>query len=398
MNKITVITIRLWAVLFVIGVKAQGAYEKQMDQDIEVMEGILSQMFSQNHEMGLQQKQVNGNYFRGFGLVFKVPRHANYYRGKNNFNILYSGVGHNNPRIKIGHHISPENEKDSIYKAGNIHFKETVKSFFQNYGDLIDQLDPNDNIMVIFGSDTYRQSDYWTKDLAVSGKLKAADTEKVKPASKITAEISYKAILDYKQGKINGDQFIQNIKFSERLLGETSKQEFVILTSIFEKLYQRSSGGFNYLQQINFERIDGLGVIYEVFFGQNFPVAYEQKILTLSLGSDSVRINGKEWNVKELADNNQQKLNEYKKQRQEAYQEFKLNLKQNLIKYGKTLKSLKDDEILLLAAKLQSCLGCDRPEKLNLSIKASFLKDYDQQKITLYRAAGKIIEKEIKMP
>ncbi len=398
MNKIKVIIICLWAVLFVIEVKAQGTYEKQMDQDIEVMAGILSQMFSQNPEMGFQQKQVNGNYFRGFGLVFKVPRYENHFLGKSNFNLLYQGVSQDNPRIKIGHRIFPQHQKDSIYKAGNIHFSETIKSFFQNYGDLTDQLDVDDNIMVIFGSDAYQRLGHWNKTQTLTGKLKGSTDEGASPPTKITAEISYKTIVDYKQGKINEDQFIKNIRFSEKPLDESANQEFIILAGIFEKLYQRSSGGFNYLQQINFERIDGLGVVYEILLGQNFPVENAEKLFTLNLNSDTIAVNRKEWNVKKLADYNQQKLDEYKRQQHEAYQAFKLKLKQNLIKYGKTLKSLKDDEILMLATKLPNCLNCDRPVKLNLIIRASFLKDYDQRKITLDQAVGKIIEKEVKRP
>lgn len=64
----------------------------------------------------------------------------------------------------------------------------------------------------------------------------------------------------------------------------------------------------------------------------------------------------------------------------EMYPKFESDLKENIIEYGRTLRSLKDDEQLVFNVKLTKCDKCGIPASLELSIKSSALKDYSSGK------------------
>ena len=78
----------------------------------------------------------------------------------------------------------------------------------------------------------------------------------------------------------------------------------------------------------------------------------------------------------------------------ELYPRFKDDLKSFMLDYGRTIRSLKDDDKVMLEIKLNSCRGCEIPKSLEVSTNMSLLKQYDQQKITREKAIGQIEIKE----
>ena len=72
------------------------------------------------------------------------------------------------------------------------------------------------------------------------------------------------------------------------------------------------------------------------------------------------------------------------------YPKFEKELKEFIVDYGRTIRSLDDDEVLMLKVKLTRCKGCSIPSNIDVSLKAGVLKDYDQQKINRDKALGSI--------
>ena len=50
----------------------------------------------------------------------------------------------------------------------------------------------------------------------------------------------------------------------------------------------------------------------------------------------------------------------------ELYPKFEQELKDNILEYGRTLKSLKDDEVLVFQVKLTRCVGCEIPSIIGI--------------------------------
>jgi hypothetical protein len=88
-----------------------------------------------------------------------------------------------------------------------------------------------------------------------------------------------------------------------------------------------------------------------------------------------------------LMDVNQE---ERDKKAKELYPLFEKELKEYVIEYGRTIKSLKDDESLIFNAKITRCDNCKIPESLEVSVKGSVLKDYNAGKIDKNAALGKV--------
>jgi hypothetical protein len=70
----------------------------------------------------------------------------------------------------------------------------------------------------------------------------------------------------------------------------------------------------------------------------------------------------------------------------ELYPKFEQDLKENMLEYGRTLKTLGDDEVLVFNITLTKCDGCGIPSTLELAVKGSVLKDFGTGKLD--KAAG----------
>ncbi len=82
------------------------------------------------------------------------------------------------------------------------------------------------------------------------------------------------------------------------------------------------------------------------------------------------------------------------KQVKDLYPKFELDLKENIVEYGRTLRSLKDNEQLVFKVKMTACKGCGIPATLELSIPSSALKDYGTGKATREATVAKISVKK----
>jgi hypothetical protein len=75
----------------------------------------------------------------------------------------------------------------------------------------------------------------------------------------------------------------------------------------------------------------------------------------------------------------------------ELYPKFEQELKENMVEYGRTLKSLKENEVLVFQIRMTRCPECGIPSSLELIIKGSVLKDFAAGKIDQAAAISKII-------
>ena len=60
----------------------------------------------------------------------------------------------------------------------------------------------------------------------------------------------------------------------------------------------------------------------------------------------------------------------------ELYPKFELELKENILEYGRTVKSLKPNEVLSFQVNVTKCKGCGIPSTVEINTKASVLTDY----------------------
>jgi hypothetical protein len=70
-------------------------------------------------------------------------------------------------------------------------------------------------------------------------------------------------------------------------------------------------------------------------------------------------------------------------------------MKKVMLDYGRTISSLKSDEVLSMDIKLTRCEECDIPKSIVMTAPMGVISQYGQQKISLENALKKIKVKKV---
>jgi hypothetical protein len=385
---------------------AQKVDEQRMQRDIAVAENVLSTLIKQQFE---QQRmffplEVTASYQPGYGVTFYLPADfttpiAFTTGGMDNFGgnnvMIWSseepteapeppGVyistdagreQYDRERAELDRqqslntiNLAPKSKKgkkvdmDSVRDSYNLKVIEAVKMFMVDYGDMITQLKPEEKIIVTNQGDQPR---VWVNQYFNSPQR-----------THLSLEVTKSDLITYKQGKINRDQAMAKVKVVNTESMETVEPDFELLSSIFNRLY-RSDLSKTYFTEDNiyYERLKDYGVVYYMQMYSAIEIDYKRFAMP-TLGLDDV----------DLATRN--------KKVAEIYPQFEKEMKENILDYGRTLKSLKDNEQLIFQIKLTRCSGCGIPTTLEYTIKGSVLKDFNAGKTDKNAALSKMTLKK----
>jgi hypothetical protein len=113
---------------------------------------------------------------------------------------------------------------------------------------------------------------------------------------------------------------------------------------------------------VYYERLKDYGAMFYMQVYSSSPVG-ERRVTMPTLGLEDIDEATRDKKVTEL------------------YPKFEQDLKESILEYGRTLKTLGDEEVLVFYVTLTKCAGCGIPATLELTIKASVLKEYGTGKI-----------------
>ncbi len=373
---------------------AQKIDDERMNRDIEVAENVLATLIKQelNQKQGFFPLEVKGSYLPGYGVTFRIPGDASLMPGwfGNNAVIWNNGraggytVTTPSPDVQVierareerdreeeeenaqGSYRLKDKEKvrrkvnaDSLREAYNGLIIKAAKDFVVDYGDFISQLGPNEKIVVTNQGGEHNR---WYFE---NQKRTHIAIEGVK--SDITG---------MKQGKLTRDQALSKLKVINTESVDVKEPDMELLSSIFSRLYRSDlSKTFFTENNINYERLRDYGAIFhmQVFSGYN---ADYQRYNMPTLDLEDVDQATRDKKVVEL------------------YPKFEQEMKDNIVEYGRTIKSLKDEENLIFNVTLTKCKNCGIPSTLEFAIKSSVLKDFNAGKIDKSAAVSKITVKK----
>ncbi|HEY0769632.1 MAG TPA: hypothetical protein VGD31_04805 [Sphingobacteriaceae bacterium] len=381
--------VRFWvAAMFAVivqGAFAQKADMERMERDIEVAENVLSTLIRQEVSprgrfFGLE---VKGIYQEGYGVTFRLPGDYSspgfiragegtmIYRD----NDLAPTVAYSISSTNDDHERTKEEKEaydlrekvrekkrmslDSAREAYNNKLIKAAKDFLIDYSDFLTQLSPTERIVV---TNKNENRSWFYKE----AKRKHISIEATK--ADITA---------FKQGKITRDQALAKLKVVNTEVVDTKEQDLELLVSIFGRLYRTDLAKtyFSSENNIYYERLKDYGVVYYMeTFSSNEPMP--GKLTLPTQGMTDVDKATRDKKVTEL------------------YPKFEQELKENILEYGRTVRSLGDDEILLFNVSLTKCKGCGIPSTVEVSIKNSVLKDFAAGKIDKNAAMSKFTVKK----
>ena len=416
---------------------AQTADEARMNRDIEIAENVLSTLIKQEMKASFFPVDVKGTYRSGYGVTFTVPSNMFFpmgYGGKNEFIFLdgtpgaytYSfstgsdeeeemvelergnaqlqktksekeKVNAEKEKVKADKekvkaeqgkelaekekHAAPHKEdieygvargartratrtvrdgdRDSLVAATNTKIIAAAKSFLADYGDMLSLLKGDEKIIITNKSNNQR----W---YAGQGAKRSV----------LIVEATKGDVTQYRQGKITREQLLAKIKVTNTESSGKLEPDLELLTSIFNRLYS-SDLSTNYYINGNayYERLNDYGAIVNMQVYSSNENGY------------------KKWNMPtvDLQDLTQE---ERDKKVKELYPAFESELKENILEYGRTVRSLKDNEQLVFNVTLTKCKGCGIPADLEVSVPYSVLKDYNAGKLDKNGALGKVTVKK----
>lgn len=386
---------------------AQKLDEQRMQRDIAVAENVLSTLIKQQFD---QQRmffplEVTANYQPGYGVTFYLPADFttpisfaiggdNF--GSNNF-MIWSGsepadapeppepsvyINSNGERDQYDR-ARDENDRqqsintiklaskskkgkkidmDSVRDAYNLKVIDAAKMFLVDYGDMITQLQPEEKIIVANQGD---QPHVWVNQYFNSPQR-----------THLSVELIKSDLIAYKQGKLNHDQVMAKVKVVNTESMEAVEPDFELLSSIFNRLYRADLSKTYFMEDnIYYERLKDYGVVYYLQMYSGVEIDYQRYAMP-TLGLDDIDLATRNKKVAEL------------------YPTFEKEMKENILDYGRTLKSLKDNEQLVFQIKLTRCAGCGIPTTLECTVKGSVLKEFSAGKLDKNTALGKIIVKK----
>lgn len=388
---------------------AQGKVdEERMQRDIEVAENILSTLLKQQFDKrSFFPMEVHGNYRPGYGVTFQLPSmtittwgdwdeegpgsYSNNV-GTSNGRVVYSnGSGKkaseeevakaraNADRLKNDQQRKNDvivkgqarvgsaprarlQSRDSLQDQSTTKMLNAAKEFIAEYGDLISQLAPNERIII---TNRGEGNQNWFGVYNLQSRNPYLSVEGLKSD-----------IAQFRQGKMTREQLIGKLKVINTESENDLHPDLELLTSIFNRLY-RSDLSKTFFTQENtyYERLKDYGVIYYLQVFSTTQDGYGDFVMP-TLGNQRVDPETRDKKVKEM------------------YPAFTKSIKEDILEYGRTLKSLKDEESVIFNIKLTRCKGCDIPTWVEYAIKYSVLKDYSNGKLSKESALEKITEKK----
>jgi hypothetical protein len=246
---------------------------------------------------------------------------------------------------------------DSVRSAYNLQMIAAATNFILDYGDLMSQLAPEEKIVVTNQSDRPRFFD--------RGK-----------GSRISVEGTRSDITALKQGKLSREQAVKKLTVVNTESVEERDADLEILSSIFSRLYHPDVSKTYFIDgNVYYERLKDYGAIY-----------YMQMISSIERNLNRFFL------PTQNADNLDQTARD--KKVAELYPVFEQELKENILEYGRTVKTLKDNEQLIFNISLTKCTGCAIPSTLEVGIAGSVLKDFGSGKIDKNGALRKFTVKK----
>ena len=371
---------------------AQAIDQERMERDIEVAENVLSTLLRQ--EVSQQGRffglEVKGVYQEGYGVTFRLPGDYSgpmFYRSNGEGTVIYrdahepvvaysySQGGDNREAVEVSKKAEKEAKEanqlkekvqekrrqslDSAREAYNNRLIKAAKDFVVDYSDFLTQLGPNERIVVTNKNEN--RSWYYKEN-----KRKHISIEALKSD-----------IIAYKQGKMTRDQALAKLKVVNTEVVDTKEPDLELLTSIIGRLYRTDLAKtyFSSENNIYYERLKDYGVIYYMeVFSSNEPMPGKLTLPTQGM----VEVN-KETRDKKVT---------------ELYPKFEQELKENILEYGRTLRSLGDDEVIVFNVAMTKCKGCGIPGTVEFNIKNSVVKDFAAGKIDKATALSKFTVKK----
>lgn len=255
--------------------------------------------------------------------------------------------------------IKDDADREAFKKETKELYRKVMTNYLTDYADLIGQLGNDEKVMLTSEIGGSGHGFVFGKDFS----------------SKVSAAAMKKDISSYRSGKLTRDKFIDTIVFTDEA-GAKKSPDLELLSSIFQRMYKVDLATTYYCNaSIPYEQLESFGAIFKMKVYSSTSYGKDNHKIT-TLGKSGLTQKERD----EIVDS--------------MYPQFLSELKANILDYGKTVKSLNENEQLIFQVNLTQCIGCQMPKQIDVSIPISVLLLYDSGKIKREDALKKFNVKE----
>lgn len=369
---------------------SQDIDPERMNRDINITENILQEMFkTTSNAPGLHvssgafafgaHNDISGTYLHEYGVIFTIPARRSVFVFATDDEDEAAAFSFQYGSGDTGKEVS----RETIVTR--------ISEFLREYGSTIGQLRNDDRITVIYGSNT-SQRHAIVRAFAGTGKQVQEQSAELPSSIYVTARKS--DLEAYKRGSISLDAFDDrlDITINEE---DTERQDLKIMANILKTSFEESnSEAFRIRGDVNSIYIDDLGALFYLdssygsgFFELNAAVVKIREEIKKIERDDSSSV----WvsrtpapDRKSMASNGD---------RAAAYQTFLQQLKETLVDYGRTLKSVQPDEQVYVSVTLPGASD-EVPERVDLQIRKSVLEQLDRGQTSRAQAISQVVVRE----
>lgn len=297
----------------------------KMEKDIVILQNVLSDLFG-NEDRYFSSRNAKGMYVPGGGVIFSMSSNSLY----GNILIEYADVL---DEIDGDGTKQDESSPEETNRKMEETIREKSKEFLTNYGSLLTELKSGEKLMLNIDY-TARQKREENRSSSRARFVSSSRNMK----KRMQSSISYKALNDFSTGKINLQQAMAAVE--TKIVEDADKEmtDAKILAGILDDLMQTSMDGkFRRRSKTNWTYFDGFGLMFNIQMSTSSStsemIIYSQSVRTITRTEDSEVEKEREELMKEL---------------EEAYPDFEDMLKENIVQYGRTLRSLGAGESVIV--------------------------------------------------
>lgn len=361
----------------------------RMNRDINIMENVLEELFKTSWSAdgntvrvrsGMfsfgDGRDINGTFLPDYGIIFTIPG------GPPGF-VTFSDSDDEGYSFHFEYGDDNNGEKVTEESITN-----KIVEFLRDYASTISQLDDNHKVMVIY------RANRPNRHFAVFSSSDDREKTERQQLPTISAVATGSDLRAHRSGDLSNAEFRERLEINSVPTDAEPPKDMRVMASILEAAFDGSEEDtFRLMGSVDHLQLDNFGALF------SFEVRYSgQSHVDLSEFQESMEALKENLNqaqkeiektraklqdearstVDSIRSEYREKVEINRTQRKQniinAYEQFVIDLKQYLIDYGRTLRSVDSDQQILVSVTINSRYE-EIPESIDLQVQKSALED-----------------------
>jgi hypothetical protein len=329
----------------------------KMERDIVILQNVLNDLFKDSKEgVFYSSNTAKGMHIPGKGVFFNI----NY---GTSMEVIFADLAK-----KANEEKEVEIDEKALLKEKEDAIKSLSQDFLVNYGSILSELKDNEKVIL---NVNYSEGKGNSIRNTTNGSVSYFATGGKSNSKRMVSTISAKDLKDFLGGKLSIDA--ANAKISSKISnnGDNEANDTKIMAGILDDIFQSTfDGTFRKSGRTSWTYFEGFGLMYDMSFSSDL-----NRLALAYYDSEGKRIdpskNGKE---------NEEKL----KKAEENFDKLIDLAKESLVTYGRTLRSVKSDEVIILNMNFNSGFrDSSLPGAVRIQVNKSQIEAFSKGSISL---------------